>query len=48
MKDHFSFIRVVVVLVRDVIGHYPALDHCMPLVNQIKFHSHQRIHVGWL
>lgn len=48
MKDDFSFIGVVVVLISDVVGHNPALDLHMPLVNEIKFHSHQRVHVGWL
>lgn len=48
MKDDFSFIGIVEVLISDVVSHHSALDHRMPLVNKIKFHSHQRIHVGWL
>lgn len=48
MKDDFSFIRIVEVLMGDVVGRHSALDHRLPPVNEMKFHSHQRIHVAWL
>lgn len=48
MKGHFSFIRIVEVLIGDVVGHHSALDHRMSLVDEIEFYRHQRIHVGRL
>lgn len=48
MKDHFSFVRIVEVLMGDVVGHHSALDHRLPPVHEMKLHSHQRVRVARL